>query len=272
MQVGEITFFKRLPSMMKTELRSEVSIGNMQDQPVTLTPQSTLSFTSWTMTRNAFKGRRQSEAGQDPRLEAVLPLLHKRCQVFDVPGGAFPPNEKQKVECEVKSISQVLSVSLLRHINFAFSGAYVADEDSLPAKRPDYDRLTNTCTVVEEIRVLQMKLSATEDDDEQRALEEDITGKILWLFWCGICTEAEQLLPEVASYIRREGNMKGLRMLQFLIIARKEYVELDDDQANMQRIMLDAGAGTSKHQLLLAARAAEQIKWPDSQIPSPSVL
>ncbi|KIN99157.1 hypothetical protein M404DRAFT_1004836 [Pisolithus tinctorius Marx 270] len=111
-----------------------------------------------------------------------------------------------------------------------------------------------------------MKLSATEDDDEQRALEEDITGKILWLSWCGICTEAEQLLPEVASYIRREGNMK------FLIIARKEYVELDDDQANMRRIMLDAGAGTSKHQLLLAARAAEQIKWPDSQIPSPSVL
>ncbi|KAI6144487.1 hypothetical protein BKA82DRAFT_4359000 [Pisolithus tinctorius] len=231
-----------------------------------------------------------SRAGANPRLgktrlEAVLPLLHKQCQVFDVPGGAFPPNEKQKVECEVKSISQVLSVGLLRHINVAFSGAYIADEDTLPAKHPDYDRLTNTCTIVEEIRVLQMKLSATEDDDEQRALEEDITGKILWLSWCGICTEAEQLLPEGSGceLYPAEGNMKGLLMLQFLIIARKEYVELDDDQANMRRIMLDAGAGTSKHQLLLAARAAEQIKWPgldtqdtilaaDSQIPSPSVL
>ncbi|KIN96122.1 hypothetical protein M404DRAFT_612542 [Pisolithus tinctorius Marx 270] len=27
------------------------------------------------------------------------------------------------------------------------------------------------------------------------------------------------------------------------------------------RIMFDAGAGTSKHQLLLDARAAEQVKW-----------
>ncbi|KIN93734.1 hypothetical protein M404DRAFT_35793 [Pisolithus tinctorius Marx 270] len=34
-----------------------------------------------------------------------------------------------------------------------------------------------------------------------------------------------------------------------------------DDQAHLRRIMLDARAGTSKHQLWLAARAAEQAKW-----------
>ncbi|KAI5997518.1 hypothetical protein EDD15DRAFT_2364240 [Pisolithus albus] len=34
-----------------------------------------------------------------------------------------------------------------------------------------------------------------------------------------------------------------------------------DDQAHLRRIMLDAGAHISKHQLLLAARAAEQVKW-----------
>ncbi|KIO03654.1 hypothetical protein M404DRAFT_1001138 [Pisolithus tinctorius Marx 270] len=39
-----------------------------------------------------------------------------------------------------------------------------------------------------------------------------------------------------------------------------------DDHAHLQRIMFDAGAGTSKHQLLLAARAAEQAKWSDTTI------
>ncbi|KAI6022262.1 hypothetical protein PISMIDRAFT_675457 [Pisolithus microcarpus 441] len=37
--------------------------------------------------------------------------------------------------------------------------------------------------------------------------------------------------------------------------------EPSDDQVHLRRIMLDAGARTSKHQLLLAARAAEQAKW-----------
>ncbi|KAI6038905.1 hypothetical protein EDC04DRAFT_2689794 [Pisolithus marmoratus] len=59
-----------------------------------------------------------------------------------------------------------------------------------------------------EIEALQAKLNETVDEDEQRALEEDVTGKILWLCWCGICTEVDELLPKVLDYIRREGNME----------------------------------------------------------------
>ncbi|KAI6041701.1 hypothetical protein EDC04DRAFT_2666574, partial [Pisolithus marmoratus] len=59
-----------------------------------------------------------------------------------------------------------------------------------------------------EIEALQAKLEETEDEDEQRALEEDVTGKILWLCWCGICAQVDELLPKVVDYIRREGNME----------------------------------------------------------------
>ncbi|KIK26812.1 hypothetical protein PISMIDRAFT_675432 [Pisolithus microcarpus 441] len=38
-------------------------------------------------------------------------------------------------------------------------------------------------------------------------------------------------------------------------------MEPGDDQTHLRRIMFDAGAPTSKHNLLLAARAAEQAKW-----------
>ncbi|KAI5992147.1 hypothetical protein EDD15DRAFT_2519228 [Pisolithus albus] len=70
---------------------------------------------------------------------------------------------------------------------------------------------------------------------------------------------------QVVDYLRREGNMKGLQevnwIMLFQIQLREPWTELGDDQAHLQRITLDAGAHTSKYQLLLAARAAEQAKW-----------
>ncbi|KAI6041697.1 hypothetical protein EDC04DRAFT_2666400 [Pisolithus marmoratus] len=61
-----------------------------------------------------------------------------------------------------------------------------------------------------EIEALQAKLDETVDEDEQRALEEDVTGKILWLCWCGIRAEVDELLRKVVDYILREGNMRIL--------------------------------------------------------------
>ncbi|KAI5992015.1 hypothetical protein F5J12DRAFT_897383 [Pisolithus orientalis] len=40
----------------------------------------------------------------------------------------------------------------------------------------------------------------------------------------------------------------------------------DDDPLHLQRIMFDAGAGTSKYQLLLDVRATEQAKWSGATI------
>ncbi|KAI6019108.1 hypothetical protein EDC04DRAFT_2739951 [Pisolithus marmoratus] len=59
-----------------------------------------------------------------------------------------------------------------------------------------------------QIEALQAKLNETEDEDEQRALEEDVTGKILWSCWCGICAEVDELLPKVVDYLQREADMR----------------------------------------------------------------
>ncbi|KAI6156145.1 hypothetical protein EDD17DRAFT_1627584 [Pisolithus thermaeus] len=137
------------------------------------------------------------------------------------------------------------------------------------------DRPLNIASMVQEIEVLQVKLDATEDEDEQRALEEDVTGKTLWLCWCGICAEVEELLPKVADYLRRQENMEGLRRMNRImnstirasgLAPQGSHLDIPlmypgDDQGHLQRIMLDAGENTSKHQLLLAAWAAERVKW-----------
>ncbi|KAI6042411.1 hypothetical protein EDC04DRAFT_2892083 [Pisolithus marmoratus] len=46
---------------------------------------------------------------------------------------------------------------------------------------------------------------------------------------------------------------------------------LEDDQSHLQRIMLDAGAKTSKYELLLAARGAEQAKWSGTNRGTPAI-
>ncbi|KAI6152856.1 hypothetical protein EDD17DRAFT_1121229 [Pisolithus thermaeus] len=134
----------------------------------------------------------------------------------------------------------------------------------------DYDRLLDTPSTVQQIEALQVKLDTTEDEDEQRALEEDVTGKILWLCWCGICAEVDELLPKVVDYLRKEENRKGLRIMwramETTIHAHELSTDPGDDQAHLRRIMHDAGAHISKHELLLAARAAEQAKWSGANI------
>ncbi|KAI6019368.1 hypothetical protein BKA83DRAFT_687792 [Pisolithus microcarpus] len=131
-----------------------------------------------------------------------------------------------------------------------------------------YDRQLDTLSMVQDLKALQAQLNATKDEDEQRALEEDIAGKILWFFWCGICAEADELLPKVVDHIQREGSteVSGITWLNFKqgfgkICLVEPSVDPSDDQVHLQRIMYDAGANTSKYQLWLDARAREQAKW-----------
>ncbi|KAI6137937.1 hypothetical protein EDD17DRAFT_1675331 [Pisolithus thermaeus] len=183
-------------------------------------------------------------------------------------------DEEQQIAREVESVSRTLGNGLLGCIKATFAAA-LGSEDRIVSPychslcpdsglthrtiHADHHRKINVRSVVQEIKALKLKLDATADEDEQRVLEEDVTGKILWFCWCGICAEVEELLPEVLSYIRREEELKGLRQIGRIVGAT--HVEPDDDQAHLQRMMLDVGVGTSKHQLLLATRAAEQIKW-----------
>ncbi|KAI6001729.1 hypothetical protein EDC04DRAFT_3147145 [Pisolithus marmoratus] len=65
---------------------------------------------------------------------------------------------------------------------------------------------------------------------------------------------------EVVDYLQREANMLGLCDMSLAILSTMG-TDPGDDETHLQRIMHDAGAGTSKHQLLLVARDAEQAKW-----------
>ncbi|KIK19989.1 hypothetical protein PISMIDRAFT_682743 [Pisolithus microcarpus 441] len=262
--IGKITFFARFPLMMETGPVDVLSVGAAEaDGLRACLPK--LSYASSLMGYNPFRGSRQfAPAESDPRLETVLPLLHRRCQTlsteYDAPRRYA--HERQRVEEEIKSISQTLGAGLFEHITTAFDNAYweykspgrVTPEVS-PLK---YDRQLDTLSVIQDIDALQAQLNATKDEDEQRALEEDVTGKILWLFWCGICVEVDELLPEVVEHTRREGSLEGLWEIYLV----KSSVDPSDDQAHLQRIMYDAEANTSKYQLWLDARAREQAKWP----------
>lgn len=46
---------------------------------------------------------------------------------------------------------------------------------------------------------LREKLLPARSDSERRALEEDITGKILLACWCGVRLEIEQVLEKVVN-------------------------------------------------------------------------
>ncbi|KAI5984919.1 hypothetical protein F5J12DRAFT_62920 [Pisolithus orientalis] len=268
--IGEIMFFRSLPMVTK----SKVSADTMEEDRLPARPPK-LSCTNWVMTRTLFKGSSQSNATQDQCLESVLPLLRRRCQILCAKDDAPHryANEKPKLEHELKSIRQTLSALLLEDIRITFYDAYCEHQPFTGATTVHV--LNAVCrqldipSTVEEIEVLQMKLDMTFDDDEQRALEEDITGKILWLCWCGICAEVDQLLPKIVDHIRREGYMMGLSEISNIIYCAE--IEPDDDQVHLQRIMLDAGAGTSKHQLWLAARAAEEAKWSSTTRDTPTI-
>ncbi|KAI5988500.1 hypothetical protein EDC04DRAFT_1440835 [Pisolithus marmoratus] len=157
------------------------------------------------------------------------------------------------------------SKKLLDHIKNTFVNTYCEHEGipvtgRLRGSYLEYDRQFDTLAKVHEIEALQVQLDATENEEEQRALEEDITGRILWLCWCGICAEVDELLPKVVGYIRGEGDVEGLREI-YRVMNQTGHIDPNDAQAHLRRIMLDARAGISKHQLLLAARAADQAKW-----------
>ncbi|KAI6011406.1 hypothetical protein BKA83DRAFT_2817573 [Pisolithus microcarpus] len=146
-----------LPSVVRTQLCSEGSAagtaGGQQLTPVT---------------RKLFERRPRFDVGQNTCNEVEAPLLLQKCKVL----GAWSLDEERNTRREVESISQTLSIGLLEHIRTSFLNA---PEDNDPVA--GHCRQVNIRSTVQEIVALQTKLYATQDEDEQRALEEDITGK-----------------------------------------------------------------------------------------------
>ncbi|KAI6142967.1 hypothetical protein BKA82DRAFT_4186992 [Pisolithus tinctorius] len=223
--VGKITFFERLPWMMKTDPRNEDSVGNLEGWPVTP------CIFACKLT-----------------LLLVLPLLGERCRTLRAERDAphWNADERQKVAREMESISQTLGLGLLKYIGLTFKDTWA--DVRWKASCAHF----NTPSVVQEVETLQAKLSTTEDEDERRALEEDVTGKARTASTCLLSTLMVHLLIDLVAL---------LQGLDEIYETMASLTDPGDDQAHLQRIMFDAGAGTSKHQLLLDARAAEQVKW-----------
>lgn len=238
--VGKLTFFERLPSTMQSQRRGEAH-GGMATGNGLLEHPSNPSF--------------------NPRCEIAVPALLEKCNAL----GRWSPTEKRKTQREVESISQTLSVELLEHIGTILLDASEGKPRTSQVCHSDYDTVHST---VREVDALQAKLQAAEDEDEQRAIEEDITGKILWFYWRGICSEVDQLLSTAMNYIRRgsdskmisEGHVRsGLREIAGIVKGTRR-MNLDGNVTHLQRIMDDAGAGISRHELWLAARATERAR------------
>ncbi|KAI6012776.1 hypothetical protein F5J12DRAFT_551200 [Pisolithus orientalis] len=256
--VGEITFFKKLPLMVGTKPAGEGAAGVAEvpgDGLQSCAPKS--SPGALVAIGNPSKLRQQSITIQDPRLEVALPLLLKECQTLGMWYRTSSRNSttKQKIKHEARCISQTLGAGILQHISMAFTCGHLCI---------DYDGQLSTGSILQEINALQTKLDATENEAEQRVLEEDITGKILWFCWHGICLEVHELLSEVLNYIRKAGEVYGL--LKIGQIIEQVMPDLNGDQAHLQRIMADARAGTSKHQLWLAATAPQHTNLRDKTI------
>ncbi|KAI6018865.1 hypothetical protein EDC04DRAFT_440870 [Pisolithus marmoratus] len=272
--IGEIRFFKELRSMVEIQPQyRSISIRNTNNA----TSGDGLSARPATLPWTPFKFK----SAQNPHLEIVVPPLLEKCKAFSplVDSHRYLV-AKQQALCEVKSISQSLSVGLLQYIYTAILDASEDETHGVDSRNGSHLLSTSTDTTyvglvdmrstLHEIKALQTKLDATDDEDEQRALEEDVTGRILWFTWCGILSEAKQRLSEVVDCIRRERNAttperrdrlrQGLHVIGD-IIKKASRVQLDDDLAHLRRIMLDAVAGVSKHRLWAAARVAEQDKW-----------
>ncbi|KAI6008042.1 hypothetical protein EDC04DRAFT_915072 [Pisolithus marmoratus] len=117
---------------------------------------------------------------------------------------------------------------------------------------------------VQVIKTLQTKLDVMEDIDEQLALEEDITGRILWTCHSGLRSVVGHIPAKVLHNILENDEVYDLMdRIKFLdeisTVFNDALAELPtDDQAHLRRIMADAEADISKHQLLLDERAGKQ--------------
>lgn len=235
---------------MQTRRHSEPSIGPVE---------------CWHATPTLFVGKHNSikngllahppNPSPDPcgYADVVVPLVLSRCA-----GLAFwSLTEKQEMERTVESISQTLGAGLLEYFCTTLLDAW---EDNEPISHTDFDMAHIHCTV-QDIETLQAELQATEDEDEQRALEEDITGKILWFFRCGIRAELNEIVAMVLNYTENSvGGLSHTRLHEIAEIIERIPHRVPDDTLHLQRVMHDAGTGVSRYRLWLDARTAEQAR------------
>ncbi|EPT02931.1 hypothetical protein FOMPIDRAFT_1022583 [Fomitopsis schrenkii] len=118
--------------------------------------------------------------------------------------------------------------------------------------------------VMQEMEKLQAKGEIPED--ELRALEEDVTGKIMLASWRGTRFEVVQVLREVVDNVLKDHDAsdqvlyhraRGLLLIG-AIFKSAHPDESDAERRELERMVAEAASGKSKHQHLRQARAKQQ--------------
>ncbi|KIK94185.1 hypothetical protein PAXRUDRAFT_122320, partial [Paxillus rubicundulus Ve08.2h10] len=116
-------------------------------------------------------------------------------------------------------------------------------------------------SLMQDMEKLQAKGEVT--DEELRALEQDMTGKILLASWRGTRFEVVQVLREVVDHVLKDREVsekvlfnraKGLMILGH-IFKTTDPDESDEDRRELERMVAEAATGKSKHEQLRAQAA-----------------
>lgn len=134
-------------------------------------------------------------------------------------------------------------------------------------------------TIMHDMERLQTKGEAAEE--ELRALEMDMTGKLLLASWRGTRFEVMQVLREVCDKVLRDptvtADVRARRATAMLVIGdifrNVQPDETDEERRELERMVAEAAAGKSKHEQLRAERQAALKAKRDAErhtTPSPS--
>jgi len=117
-------------------------------------------------------------------------------------------------------------------------------------------------------------------EEELKALEEDVTGRIMLASWRGTRFECVQVLREVCDQVLKDSEAsetvlvnraKGLLLLG-AIFKRTQPDETDLERRELERMVAEAATGKSKHQRMKAQAKVNAHQKRSDRATSPPVL
>jgi len=133
-------------------------------------------------------------------------------------------------------------------------------------------------SMIQEMERLQARGEVPEE--ELKALEEDVTGRIMLASWKGTRFECVQVLREVCDHVLKDHSVpkpvlinraKGLLVLGAIFKGVKPD-ESDVERRELERMVAEAASGKSKHQRIRAQAKASAQRKSNERVGSPPIL
>ncbi|KAL4065627.1 hypothetical protein V8B97DRAFT_1136361 [Scleroderma yunnanense] len=187
-------------------------------------------------------------------------------------------SQKRNLAQKVEEISQNLCVNLLQVISdiyvksqelYQLGCRESANNDICHGRNNRTIDMHDIQLLAMEVKECQQRLDVAQNVDEHHAIEEDMIGKILLVFWKGICSEVEQVVSNVVARIINDTTVHPdvlscrAALLQDLgeILENARAGLPDDYQVRLWQIMQDARSGISKHEIqLVQPTAPEKVR------------